>query len=101
MANTTPVYARIDTELKNNAEEILSQLGISPSSAIQMFYNQIILKKGIPFDLRISTDKPLAVSAMNREQIDIELKKGINSIKEGKVYSADEVDSILAKEYGI
>lgn len=44
MANTSIVYARIDTGLKENAEEILSQLGISPSSAIQMFYAQIILK---------------------------------------------------------
>lgn len=101
MANTTPVYARIDTDLKNSAEEILSQLGISPSSAIQMFYNQIILKNGIPFDLRIPANKPLAIAAMNREQIDAELKKGIDSIKEGKIYSANEVDSVLAKEYGI
>ena len=38
MANTSAVYARIDTELKENAEGILSQLGISPSSAIQMLY---------------------------------------------------------------
>lgn len=66
-----------------------------------MFYNQIIFKNGIPFNLRIPANKPLAVAAMNREQIDTELKKGVNSIKEGKVYSADEVDSILAKEYGI
>lgn len=44
MANTSIVYARIDTGLKENAEEILSQLGISPSSAIQMLYAQIILK---------------------------------------------------------
>ena len=36
MANTSAVYARIDTNLKDNAESILSQLGISPSSAIQM-----------------------------------------------------------------
>ena len=36
MANTTAVYARIDTKLKENAEEILSQLGITPSCAIQM-----------------------------------------------------------------
>ena len=35
MANTSAVYARIDTNLKDNAESILSQLGISPSSAIQ------------------------------------------------------------------
>ena len=49
MANTTAVYARIDTTLKENAESILSQLGISPSSAIQMLYSQIVLTKGIPF----------------------------------------------------
>ena len=35
MANTTAVYARIDTKLKENAEGILAQLGISPSAAIQ------------------------------------------------------------------
>ena len=45
MANTSAVYARIDTNLKDNAESILSQLGISPSSAIQMLYSQIVLKK--------------------------------------------------------
>ena len=36
MANTSAVYARIDSTLKENAEGILQQLGISPSSAIQM-----------------------------------------------------------------
>ena len=39
---TTPVYARIDTNLKENAEAILAQLGITPSSAIQMMYSQIV-----------------------------------------------------------
>ena len=34
MANTSAIYARIDTGLKENAEKILRQLGISPSSAI-------------------------------------------------------------------
>ena len=38
MANTTAVYARIDTGLKDNAEAILAQLGITPSSAITMLY---------------------------------------------------------------
>ncbi len=32
MANTSAVYARIDTGLKENAESILSQLGITPSA---------------------------------------------------------------------
>lgn len=101
MANTSPVYARIDTDLKNNAESILSQLGISPSSAIQMFYSQIVLKKGMPFDLRLPPAKPLAVGAMTREELDTELQKGLDSIKEGKVYSVDEVEAAFAREFGI
>ena len=100
-ANTSAVYARIDTNLKNNAESILSQLGISPSSAIQMLYSQIVLKKGMPFELKLPSSKPLAVGAMTREQLDAELQKGVDSIKAGKVYSADEVDAALAKEFGI
>ena len=60
MANTSAVYARIDTNLKDNAESILSQLGISPSSAIQMLYSQIVLKKGMPFELKLPSSKPLA-----------------------------------------
>ena len=101
MANTSAVYARIDTNLKDNAESILSQLGISPSSAIQMLYSQIVLKKGIPFDLKIPSSEPLAVGAMTKKQLDKELQKGVDSINTGNVYSADEVDTILAKEFGI
>lgn len=36
MANTSPIYARIDTNLKESAEGILAKLGIFPSSAIQI-----------------------------------------------------------------
>ena len=42
-----------------------------------------------------------AVGAMTREELDAELQKGVDSIKAGKVYSADEVDATLAKEFGI
>ena len=76
-------------------------LGISPSSAIQMLYSQIVLKKGMPFELKLPSSKPLAVGAMTKEQLDAELQKGVDSIKAGKVYSADEVDAALAKEFGI
>lgn len=101
MANTTAVYARIDTVLKESAESILSQLGISPSSAIQMLYSQIVLQQGMPFDLKLSVEKPTAVGGMTRTELNIELAKGINSLQNGRTYSADEVDAVLAKEFGI
>lgn len=101
MANTSAVYARIDTDLKENAEGILSQLGISPSSAIQMLYSQIVLKKGMPFELRLPSANPTAIGGMTRKQLDVELMKGIESMKSGKTYTADEVDAELKKEFGI
>ena len=101
MANTSPVYARIDSSLKNSAESILSKLGITPTGAIQMLYSQIVLHNGIPFDVRIPSPKPVASSALTRAELDAELMKGVESLKAGKGYSADEVDAILQKEFGI
>jgi len=101
MANTTAVYARIDTNLKNNAESILAKLGITPASAIQMLYSQIVLRNGMPFELRIPSPQPIAAGALTREQLDQELMKGVVSLESGKGYSADEVDRMLAKEFSI
>lgn len=101
MANTTAVYARIDTDLKENAEGILNKLGISPSSAIQMLYSQIVLTRGLPLDLRLPSSKPTAIGSMSRAEIDAELKKGLESLKSGKSYTADEVDAELKREFGI
>jgi len=101
MANTSAVYARIDTGLKDNAESILAQLGITPSSAIQMLYSQIVIQNGMPFDLRLPSTSPIAVGALSKEELDAELMKGIGSLKSGEVYTVDEVDAELAKEFGI
>ena len=43
----------------------------------------------------------MAIGQMTRKQLDKELAKGIESIKDGKLYSADEVDAELAREFGI
>ena len=101
MAKTSAVYARIDTQLKENAEGILAELGISPSSAIQMFYSQIVLKKGMPFELRLPSKKPTAIGGMTKEQMDRELQKGMEDIAAGRVVSAEEVEAEMKSLYGI
>ena len=100
MANTTAIYARIDTNLKESAENILQQLGISPSSAIQMLYSQIVLTRGMPLKLQLPSRKPTAIGGMSRDELDLELMKGIESLKSGSL-TADEVDAELMKEFGI
>lgn len=100
MANTSAVYARIDTGLKDSAESILAQLGISPSSAIQMLYSQIVLQNGIPFELRLPASKPTAIGGLSKTELDVELMKGIESLKNGQAYTADEVDDIIRNDKG-
>lgn len=50
MAKSANLYARIEPDVKEKAESILTALGIPASNAITMFYKQIILHKGLPFD---------------------------------------------------
>ena len=50
------IRARTQPNLKKKAENILRMLGISPSDAINIFYNQIVLHKGIPFDVTLDSD---------------------------------------------
>lgn len=100
MANTSAVYARIDKNLKERAELVLQQLGITPSSAIQMLYSQIIRTKSLPLDLRLTYRKPLVVEELSPVDLDKELQRGFDSVKQ-KAYSADEVDDILKKEFNI
>lgn len=71
MADISAVKARIDINKKNN------------------------------FDLRPPLSKPLAIGAISKGQLAVELQKGVDSVKVGKVYSAEKVDLLPAKEFRI
>ncbi len=101
MANTTVVYARIDTTLKENAENILSQLGITPSCAIQMLYSQIVINRGLPLELKLPYEKPLSLDNLSKKELEDELEKGLKSLEEGRTYTAEEVNEILRKKFNI
>ena len=100
MSGTNALYVRMDAQLKGSAEDILKSLGISPSSAVQMFYRQIILQRGLPFDVRLPSSTPVAIGGMSREELDVELQKGVDSLQSGKRYSVDEVAQHMAEVRG-
>ena len=66
-----------------------------------MLYSQIVLQRGMPFELRLPARVPVAIGALSRTELDAELSKGLESLNAGKAYSADEVDQALAREFGI
>jgi DNA-damage-inducible protein J len=53
MPKSAMIRARMEPDLKDRAEAMLEQLGLSATSAITLFYRQIIQRRGLPFDLRI------------------------------------------------
>jgi len=53
MAKTDTVYMRIDPKLKTNAETVLNQLGLTPNEAINIFLNQVVLQRGLPFAVKM------------------------------------------------
>lgn len=77
-SRTANVYTRVDPETKAQAEAVLNQLGIPMSNAIGMFLKQVVLQQGIPFDMKLPVSKPVAIGGMTKEQIDIELQKGMD-----------------------
>ena len=101
MAKTANLYARIEPEVKDQAESILSTLGIPASNAINMFYKQIILQRGLPFDVKIPAARPINASVLTDEQMDIELEKGYADMKAGRTKSAKAAFADIRKDYGI
>ena len=53
MSKTSTIRARIEPDLKGNVENIFKQLGLTTTQAIILFYKQVELKKGLPFDVAI------------------------------------------------
>ena len=47
------IRARVEPALKNDVESIFSELGLTPTTAINIFYRQVKLFKGLPFNIRI------------------------------------------------
>ena len=56
MNKTSTVRARIEPNLKNKAEQVFRDLGLTATQAITLFYRQVELRKGLPFDVVIPNE---------------------------------------------
>lgn len=101
MAKSANLYARIEPEVKEQAESILAALGIPASNAITMFYKQIILQRGMPFEVKLPAARPLDVSTLTDEQLSAELEKGFADIAAGRTRPAKQVFEDIRRDYGV
>ena len=73
MPKTATIHTRIEPEIKNQVDNILNELGISTTEAINLFFRQVIRYRGIPLDLRIPNTE--TVAAINEAEQGIDLHK--------------------------
>ena len=99
-ASYIQVLKGITTSLEK-AESILSALGIPASSAINMFYKQIILQRGLPFEVKMPSVRPVDVSALSEAQMNAELEKGYADMQAGHTRSAKSVFADIRKDYNL
>lgn len=101
MARTSNVFARVEPEIKEQAERVLDRLGIPMSNAVGMFLRQVVLQRGLPFEVKLPQEKPLAYGALTKEQFNAEMEKGMADIQAGRVYTTDEVEAEMKRDFGI
>ncbi|WP_417908990.1 type II toxin-antitoxin system RelB/DinJ family antitoxin [Candidatus Electronema sp. PJ] len=72
---TAVVHARIEPETKEKAEHILRRLGISPTEAIRIFYNQICLGNGLPFPVVIPIPNQCTAATLEKSKLGEEIEE--------------------------
>jgi len=66
------INARIESDLKGDVEAILKQLGLNATQAITLFYQQIKLYNGIPFEIKIPNEETQRVIEESRKGVNVE-----------------------------
>ena len=101
MSKSSSVYTRVEPEIKEQVEQILSKLGIPMANAINLYLNQIVLHKGIPFDVKLPQRMLTDYSVLSKEQFDVEIEKGMDSLSFDKVTSAKAVREKMQGQYDV
>lgn len=89
-SKTANVLARVEPQVKEQAEEILSKLGVPASVVINMLYKQIIMTKSIPFSLSVP-NPPTTLDSVTTEEFNSIMQTGLSQAKTDQSRHADDV----------
>ena len=101
MAKTTNLYIRLEPGLKEQAETVLEQLGIPVSNAVNIFLKQVVMHRGISFDVKLPATKSVGVSGLTESELDAELEKGFADLVRRNTKPAEKAFSDIRRDYGI
>ena len=71
MTKTTAITVRLDPQLKKDAQAILTELGLTTTQAVSLFFKQISLNKGLPFAVEIPNEQTIQAieDGLNRRNL--------------------------------
>lgn len=90
------ILARVEPEVKEQAESILSKLGVPVSVVINMLYKQIIMTRSIPFPLSIP-DEPMARDSMTTAEFNTMMETGLSQARDDESRPVSDVFANLRK----
>ena len=97
---SSSIFIRVDPRVKEQAEEVFSDLGLTASSAVNIFYRQVALQRCIPFPLT-TISRPVSVDQMTRKEFDAMMQEGLDAVQAGDMNPAQEVFAEMHRKYGI
>ena len=96
---TANVMARVEPDVKDQAESIMTQLGVPASVVINMLYKQIIMTRSIPFSLSVPKP-PIARDEMDTANFNSIMQQGLDEARTDHSRPATSVFSELRQEIG-
>ena len=95
------IMTRVEPAIKEQAEAVLSQLGISMSTAMSMYLRQIALQRKIPFEMALPSAQPISFPLLTDGEFDALMDKAAQSYALGKCTGAEEFKREFSLEIGL
>jgi len=100
MAKNTTINLRVDSEVKEEAGEILMSLGLTLSQAFNLLLHQVRIVRGLPFEIR-QHKPPESIVTSNSQDLYEKLNIGAEQVRQRRVIDANFTMERLGKKYGL
>lgn len=98
---TATILVRTEPEIKESADRILAQIGLTTSGAMNVFLHQVVQDGGLPFRPHLSSPVVPDMDKLSQEEINTLLKEGMEEAKNGETIPFEDAIAELEDRYAV
>lgn len=98
---TATILVRTEPEIKESADRILSEIGLTTSGATNIFLHQVVQEGGLPFRPRLARPNIPDMDGLTEDELSRLMNQGIEEVENGKTRPFEEVVAELEKKYAV